>query len=573
MRLLVSFMIFAILLGINLDSAFGKEIELRHRWLFVMRDMSQSENLAATLDLLPRAQAAGYNAIVLSDSNLFELKQLGSSYRDNILRLQQEAKQYGLELIPSVMPIGYSGAILGYDRNLAEGIPVKDGLFIVHNGEAVSAPDPPVALAGDFEQVQGDAFAGWDFQENEGKSVFADHTVFHSGRTSVRMERIPEFDPQWGHCRFSKMVKVKPFRQYHLSAWIKTEDFEAPESARITVLAPTEEERALSYGYFPIERTQEWRQYHLVFNSLNFDEVNIYFGTWEGKGGRIWWDDLALEEIGLHNVLRREGCPLEVRSEEGTVYAEGVDFEPIRDPELRPWVTYHTPPTFRIMPNSHIKDGTRLRVSYYHSLAIGDAQVMCCFSDPKVYEILREQVRQVNDLLHPSSFFMQHDEIRVANWDKACQDRRLTPGQLLADNVRRCFNIIHEINPEAKVWVWSDMFDPFHNAVDNYYLVNGSWAGSWEGLAPEIGIVNWGGHLKGDNLKWFSARGHEQVLAGYYDYDRDGNAIRAWLAAGLGVSKVNGAMYTTWENNYDFLAPWAKAAWDSQTEGARRTEK
>ena len=63
---------------------------------------------------------------------------------------------------------------------------------------------------------------------------------------------------------------------------------------------------------------------------------------------------------------------------------------------------------------------------------------MCCLSEPKLDEILRDQARRVNDLFHPRTFFMSHDEIRVANWCRACQDRKLTPGQLLADNVRRC---------------------------------------------------------------------------------------------------------------------------------------
>jgi len=29
--------------------------------------------------------------------------------------------------------------------------------------------------------------------------------------------------------------------------------------------------------------------------------------------------------------------------------------------------------------------------------------------------------------------------------------------------------------------VWSDMFDPLHNAVDHYYAVKGSLKDSWKG--------------------------------------------------------------------------------------------
>jgi len=195
---------------------------------------------------------------------------------------------------------------------------------------------------------------------------------------------------------------------------------------------------------------------------------------------------------------------------------------------------------------------------------------MCCLSEPKVYEILREQVRAVNDLLHPSSFFMQHDEIRVANWDEACRSRGLTPGELLADNVRRCVKIIRDISPDAKIWVWSDMFDPHHNAVDDYYLVNGSWAGSWEGLPSDVGIVNWANHLKGKNLKWFADRGHEQILAGYYDHEDW--VIQEWLGAGEGLPGIVGAMYTTWQDDYSDLETWAAEAWGGRTRAANKEQ-
>ena len=53
-----------------------------------------------------------------------------------------------------------------------------------------------------------------------------------------------------------------------------------------------------------------------------------------GKEGKLWWDDLRIEEIGLVNVLRRPGCPVTVRGENGTTYEEGRDYEKIVDPLL-----------------------------------------------------------------------------------------------------------------------------------------------------------------------------------------------------------------------------------------------
>src|SRR5262245_18084161 len=128
---------------------------------------------------------------------------------------------------------------------------------------------------------------------------------------------------------------------------------------------------------------------------------------------------------------------------------------------------------------------------------------------------------------------------------------------MLADNIRRCVGILKESSPGARVAVWSDMFDAHHNAVDGYYLVNGSLKGSWEGLPREVVIANWNGGKAVESLKWFADRGHAQVIAGYYDGDLSN--FRKWHAAAQGVPRVSGFMYTTWQNKYDHLDAYGRA--------------
>src|SRR2546423_10349773 len=101
----------------------------------------------------------------------------------------------------------------------------------------------------------------------------------------------------------------------------------------------------------------------------------LYVGTWSGKAGRLWWDDLSVEEIGLVNVLRRPGCPVTVRGENGTTYEEGRDFEKIVDPQLHPWKAYHTPPVIRLTANTRIAAGERLRGGHYPPLLLYEDRV------------------------------------------------------------------------------------------------------------------------------------------------------------------------------------------------------
>jgi hypothetical protein len=317
----------------------------------------------------------------------------------------------------------------------------------------------------------------------------------------------------------------------------------------------------VSFQTFHTEKTQDWTRVDLVFNSLNETDASLYLGTWGGNGGKLWWDDLAVEEIGLVNVLRRPGCPVTVRGENGTTYQEGRDYEKVVDPQLHPWRAYHEAPVIHLTPNSRIHDGERMRVSYYHSIVVYEDRVTSCISEPKIFADWREEVKQANDMLHPAAFFMSHDEMRVMNQCALCQSKHMTPGELLAWNVHKAAGIIRDIRPDAEIWVWSDMFDPMHNAQDHYYAVNGSLKGSWKGLDKGIGIVNWYGSLRGKNCQFFAERGLKQILSGYYDGDEDGSDIAKWEANTKRIPGIVGAMYTTWEDKYAAMDAWANKAW------------
>jgi hypothetical protein len=154
-------------------------------------------------------------------------------------------------------------------------------------------------------------------------------------------------------------------------------------------------------------------------------------------------------------------------------------------------------------------------------------------------------------------YMMSHDEIRVLNWCDACRRRHLDAGELLADNVRTCVKILREVNPGGRIYVWSDMFDPAHNAHSNYYLVRGDLTGSWKGLDSDVTIVPWYYEKRAESLKFFAGKGHRQVIAGYYDQKPE--QIRDWLEAAQPYAGVEGAMYTTWRQDYKDLERFAEA--------------
>jgi len=514
---------------------------LQKRWLFIWRDMNDPKEVERMIARFPLAKAAGYNGVAFSYNVAPEKS----------AQLQRAAKENGLDLIAIVMGNPH-------DHNYVEGVLSQDALFVAHGATAAFQPDPPTPLPnGDFESFTNNHFRSWTMQDDEGVTTFADHDVTHSGRTSLRMESIGKNQHQ--HCRLAQPVKLQPHRQYRISFWLKTQDL-APADAEVKVLT-SDAQHSISFQTFHADRTQNWKHYDLVFNSLENHEGILYLGSWNGKEGKIWWDDVRLEEIGLVNVLRRPGCPVSVRGENGAAYEEGRDYQRIIDPLLHPWQSYHEPPLLKLTPGTRIADGTRLRVSYYHPVIVYQDRLTGCLSEPRIFDDWREEVKKANELYHPAAYLMSHDEMRVMNQCALCRSKQMTAGGLLAWNVRKAAQIIRDVRPDAEIWVWSDMFDPLHNAVDHYYAVNGTLEGSWKGLDKGIGIVNWHGGLKGRNCKFFADLGLKQILSGYYDGDENGAAIADWLANTKGIPGIVGAMYTTWEDRYDAMAPWAGKAW------------
>jgi hypothetical protein len=193
----------------------------------------------------------------------------------------------------------------------------------------------------------------------------------------------------------------------------------------------------------------------------------------------------------------------------------------------------------------------------YHPAVIYGGSVCICLSDPETRKLLADNARRVDALFHPAGMMMGHDEIRIVNSDAVCRDRHLDAGQLLADNARYCVRLLKG----KQVYGWSDMWDPYHNAVDHYYLVQGNLAGSWEGLSSDVTMLNWNFEKRDQSLKWFADRGHQQIIAGYYD-ESGVASTRAWMKSATKVKGVVGYMYTTWANKYDDLEAFAKLVRD-----------
>lgn len=518
------------------------------RLLYCPTNLQVDENVTKLEGLFERAGAAGYTGVLLADSKFARLGDLPDRYFVNARRVREAARGAGLEIIPAVFPVGYSNDLLWHDPNLAEALPVRDALFVVEGGAASPAPDPPVSLPGsDMSDL-----SAWSWHD--------DTVVADDGAALVA-------DPGGRNARIVQRLALRPFRQYHVSVRVRTESFRGTPEVKALALREGREPVSLVYSSLGVKADQGWTTHHAVFNTLEHTDVSLYLGCWDGSTGSLWWDDAQIEEVGLVNLVRREGAPFSVRLEtlggEGELLQEGVDYEPVADPLMgvKPWpgeyTVWHEPPLIRLL--RPLPDGARLRVSYHHVVTVYEGQVMICPSEARTAELLRDQARRMHELWNAPGYFMSHDEIRCLNQDEACRGREMSAGEILADNVRECIGILREVAPEARIYVWSDMFDPKHNAHEDYYLVRGSLTGSWEGLDAAVIVACWYFDRRRESVGWFASRGNPILAAGYYDGPVD--RVRGWLDAAAGVEGFRGVMYTTWVGGYEDLEGFAREAW------------
>jgi hypothetical protein len=536
------------------------QLEPGQKWIFAFSNFAKDDRTQELTDVVKRGHQAGYNGILVSDVKFDKLQLTDEAFKKRLQTFRQMCKDEGVKLAVDIGPFGYCDTFLTHDRNLAEGMPVRNATFIVKNGRLVPFDETTKLVNGSFEEVKDGAPVGWELSDP--KTCILDDQEKIDGKSSICMKEATQT------VRVQQKVKLQPWHYYIISAKCKTQNW-PPREIRLQALS-TGPDGGLNMQEMHAEKTANWKTLCANFDSQNATEALIQFGNWNPQGGTGWFAECKIEPGGFINIIRRDDLPLVVTSEDGkTTYVEGKDFSKVEDPKFLhdPNPGYftlgHEAPTVTIPGDSRLVEGQKVLASYHFASESGKAgQMNVCMAEPKVYEILEGVAQWMKDNVQPDVYFMGYDEMRHAGWDAAEVKTGKTPGQLLADSVSKFTALIKKVDPGKPIATWNDMFDPYHNAsptARHYYLVkgDGGWAGSWEGLSSDVIIFNW--HQKGnESTKFFADRGHQQVLAGYYD--KDPKRIIDWLDRTKAMPGIVGVMYTTWKGDYSNLEPYVEAA-------------
>jgi hypothetical protein len=530
----------------GLDAAHGL-----HQIVHIRNRLGRDVDVDDVRRIAHRAAAHGFTAVLFS-SAFDDIARQPPEFFDRLTAVGATFDSLGLDVVARVTSAGYAYPTLAGDRDFAAALPVREVLFVVDGTSARHVAGAKAEIRnGGFEVSAGNRADGYRIQDGPGRCSFIDESVAREGRASMRFENLGRSRAGMG--RVMQPVSVEPFRCYRMSFWVKSEDLD--KNARVRGLVMGDDGRILMTRNARLEGNADWQQVTLGFNSLGYNEVRVYAGVWGGEGGRLWIDDLRIEEAGMVNLLRRDGTPVTVRGEtNGIVYEEGRDYRRIVDSRLN-FQMNHDGPDIELAPESRIVDGERLRVDFYQALAI-NGQIGACLSEDRVYELWREAIERVHATLSPRWYHLGFDEVRHGGWCVACERRHIGGAEMLGAAITRVTRMVADVDSSAGVMVWSDMLDPNHNGGESDYLFNGSFAGSWDHVPRGLVIACWHYDNRRASLRHFDLLGHRTIAAAYYDAASE-EAMRenasGWLDALGEVDGGVGIIYTTWRGNYDLL--------------------
>jgi hypothetical protein len=531
--------------------------------------LSSEAALDSSEALIDKAAKAGYTGVVFWDSG-FNFMGNPSWPKDNEDRMKEVMKYANhkhMKAVALAAPFGWSNDVLSVDPNWAESQRVVGAEF------QVDASGKKLNFKNSFPGLKNEGFeagkAGW-FDTNDQGIGLTENA--HSGKSAAAIVDVH------GNGRLHQEIKLTPWRQYHLRLFFKSANFQGGPMVEIFESGNSEKSRLLAYP--PANGTHDWTELDYSFNSQDVTNASLYLGVWGGSTGVLLFDDIRLEETALVYLAHGAGAPFKLYNpaDPSKPYREGIDYDPVVDPPMAgPQVnafhnSYHWPPEITLPAGTHLSPGQTVAADFYAVFPItNNNQTAMCMTEPGVYRWLGANARAIKNVVpKQSAVLLSYDEIRQANSCWACRSRKMTAGQLLAWSVGQTIQIYQSAFPGTDLYVWNDMFDPYHNAKDHVFNVEGDLAGSWKGLPANISIMNWNLGALHESLTWFSGRdsrqpiAHRQMIAGFYDHGNGAAEASKELKAAAGIPGIAGSMYTTYADDYSQLqsfADGARAAW------------
>lgn len=489
-------------------------------WYMSRYGLRTEKDVTIFSNVVVRLTKSGYKAVTLNVFNGCE--RWNDAWRANFLKAKACCDAYGLEIIPSVWSLGY-GDMLSGAPDMVEGYELRDVPYRVAGGKAM--------------------FAGGDAEY-----------------APAKLEDI-------GLARLYAKVRLPSRRRMRVTGEFRPEGEKVGKSFRFSIRGKGEEDWFCMKN-FPCKAGQDWTPFSVDFTVRDVGDCEIYSGFWL-KGGKVSVRGLSIRELAPALVIASEGAPCRVSdAKTGAAYEMGrdyADFRGIRRP-VWDWTTAQDKPAeIPVLPGGRIADGAELKVSLYVPAETHGDQVSVCPLHPQLRARTEANAKAIEELVHPKRWFLAINEYRNGGQCALCKASGKPFGQLLGECVRMQRDVIRAINPQAEMFIWSDMFDPTMNACDGFYNCASTVKGSWEHVPKDVGMCIWDDvPQKAERAAgFFMGHGFPIMLASYYDKDEKDPEMKYTREQVAGLRRFTDrpiVMYASWKCGNSKIEAFAAAA-------------
>lgn len=533
-----------------------------HLWVFAIDYLNDDIELSQMKALVNRAKTAGYTGLAVisgkdytawtrddeadiasfayrsANTGLEDLAHMRPDRLARFLALKAHCDSCGFDFVPLLWSTGYC-SMQYKDTSYAAGWELRDVPYVACGGKAVFEPGVPL------------------------ETDFSAHTrTINCASNSNR--------------RVSTWIDVKPSRKYRVSLRMRTECMKhsADPGSGGPMVGIWSEAFAVGGQYethccphLP-PTSGGWRDIVFTFITDPRDS-RVLLRTESGnkdKEGFVSFRDIMVEEMGLELPIRRDSTPFVVSdAATGRIFREGVDYAPVAAcTSLRSSRPGCPSLELEILPGGAITEGAKLLVSDYEPKNIYGEQFGTCLTNPRLFDHYRDSARELSAALGVKRWFLSADEIRVGCHCRTCRANADTDGVRIGKNYRAQCAAIRATCPEAEIYMWPDMADVNHNAMDGYALMNDTTRGALPYVPTNVTMVCWWGQKSDIIPTYFAARGFRTMGAGYYDKETAAETRKSaegWMRSLNDVPNARGLMYTTWDygvgRNMAFLEDYA----------------
>lgn len=482
------------------------------------------ENCAKAEELLKTARGFGYNGVMLSSCH--GLDTLHTKYwkperRERLMRVKRRCDELGLEIGVCVWSFGYArNGFFITDRNLSAAAPVLDTRYVVQGGKCVHRPRPAKNL-------------------------------LPGGPAKIHAPR------QNGDVTDAS-VEVTPGRSYRLRIKASAEGVKGHWPIMVGVRRAGAKSDYIELRDFKVKCDGAEQTFDVSFASLAETNVTILCRSYNSNyPGTATVSSLELSETEPQLVVRRSGTPVRVwRLRDGKEFKEGVDYAEIPKP-VTLWPSPHTKFVLKPLPGGAMKEGDEVSVDCYCSFPACGKWTSACMASPEVFREMDASAAEIAKTLNPKVWELSFDEVRQGG---GCEDCRKAGdmAHVFAQCVKRAMQTIRKYRPDAEIFMYNDMVDPFYITDEGKYAgLYSSMKGVWDLLPCDLGIDCWTYSTRETAPKFFAERGHPIFISAFYD-EKELKRSAEWRDTALKIPGVKGVIYSTYGGNWSMLKPFAE---------------